>query len=196
MIRTKSDLKDYLTADAKLYRKVSGSLLQRWKNYLVTNPQNAQRRIYDYLVNLRYAEWHLNNSVLSGSKSVTSLYHTVALLLRYWRLRRLAYLTGIQIAPNSFGKGLQIWHWGSIVVNEAARIGDFATIYPGVVIGAKPNGVPQIGRHVFIGAGAKVLGGVKIGDNTIIAPNAVVTKDVPDNAVVGGIPAQIIKYIN
>ena len=109
-------------------------------------------------------------------------------------MRKLSFQTGFQIDPNSFGKGLLIYHYGSIVVNAGARIGDYATIYPGVVIGAKESGVPTIGRHCFIGAGSKVLGGVKIGDNVTIAPNAVVVKDVPDNAIVAGVPAKVIKF--
>lgn len=94
-----------------------------------------------------------------NSVNLHSLYHTVCLLYRYWHLRKLSFQTGFQIDPNSFGKGLLIYHYGSIVVNAGARIGDYATIYPGVVIGAKESGVPTIGRHCFIGAGSKVLGG-------------------------------------
>lgn len=55
------------------------------------------------------------------------------------------------------------------------------------------NEVPTVGDNVFISLGAKVIGKVRIGNNVTIAPNAVVTKDVPDNAVVGGIPAKIIR---
>lgn len=80
------------------------------------------------------------------------------------------------------------------MVNQKARIGDYAIIYPGVIIGKKDNKCPVIGHHCFIGAGSKILGGVKIGNNVTIAPNAVVVKDVPDNAVVGGVPAKIIKF--
>ena len=69
-------------------------------------------------------------------------------------------------------------------------------IYPGVTIGQTSHGkVPVIGDNVFIGLGAKVFGDIKIGNNVIIAPNAIVVKDVPDNAVVGGIPAKVIKFV-
>ena len=75
-----------------------------------------------------------------------------------------------------------------------AKIGSNCTIYPGVVVGGKvENGYPTIGNNVFIGASAKVLGGVRIGNNVYIAPNACVVKDVPDNHVVGGVPAKTIK---
>ena len=55
------------------------------------------------------------------------------------------------------------------------------------------SGVPTIGDNVFLGLGCKVFGGITIGNNVIVAPNAVVTKDVPDNCVVAGVPARIIK---
>ena len=196
MITTKKELKDYLDADALLYPKLSRNIFSKLKNIVVTNPQNSQHKIYSYLKCLRYAEYHMNNVKCQKRISLESIFHTILMIGYYYRLRKLSYQTGIQIAPNSFGKGLQIWHYGYIVVNADARIGDYATIYPGVVIGAKPNGTPTIGSHVFIGAGSKILGGVRIGDNVTIAPNAVITKDVPDNVIVGGVPAKIIKWKN
>lgn len=60
--------------------------------------------------------------------------------------------------------------------------------------GGNRSGYPIIGSNVFIGCGAKVLGNVCIGNNVIIGANAVVTKDIPDNAVVGGVPARIINF--
>lgn len=159
MITSKKILREYLSSDAVLYPKVSQGGLGCLKNRLVTSPQSTQRKIYSYIKNLRYAEYHKCNSVLEKALGIGSLYHTICLLYRYWNLRRLSFKTGFQIDPGSFGKGLMIYHYGSIVVNAAAKIGDYATIYPGVLIGAKANGCPQIGNHCFIGAGAKVLGG-------------------------------------
>lgn len=193
MITTKKQLFEYLDADAKLYTKVSQGYFARFKHCLVTSPQSYQWKIYSYIRCLRYAEFHKNNSFLCCSKSIKSAYHTICMLYQYRKLRRLSFSTGFQIDPNSFGKGLRIFHYGSIIVNAGARISDYATIYPGVVIGAKANGCPIIGNHCFIGAGSKILGGVKIGNNVTIAPNAVVVKDVPDNVVVGGVPAKILK---
>lgn len=196
MITTKSELQEYLYTDGQLYPKMPNGVIKRLKNRIVTSPQSTQWYIYSYLRNLRFSEYHLNNSILRKSISLNSVYHTFCLLFRFRALRKLSFLTGFQIDPGSFGKGLMIYHYGSIVVNAAAKIGDYATIYPGVLIGAKENGCPVIGHHCFIGAGSKILGGVKIGNNVTIAPNAVVVKDVPDNAVVGGVPAKIIKIKN
>lgn len=63
----------------------------------------------------------------------------------------------------------------------------------GVTIGAEKEQSPILGNNIFIGAGAKIIGGVRIGDNVKIGANAVVVKDVPDNATVVGVPARIIK---
>ena len=159
MITTKAELKEYLSIDDQLYPKLTHGFIKRFKNRLVTSPQSTQWNIYLYLRNLRFSEYHLNNSILRKSLSVSSVYHTVCLLFCYRTLRRLSFLTGFQLDPGSFGKGLMIYHYGSIIVNGDAKIGDYATIFPGVVIGAKSNGCPVIGNHVMIGAGAKILGG-------------------------------------
>ena len=195
MLKNRSRLLEFLIEDAKLYPKVSSSYFKCLKNRLVTTPQSSTYRIWLYVKNLRYAEFNKNNSILAKPKGINSLYHTLCMIYRYWRLRVLSRETGFQIDPGSFGKGLLIYHYGSIIVNADAKIGDYATIFPGVVIGAKSNGCPVIGNHVMIGAGAKILGGgVHIGNHVTIAPNAVVVKDIPDNAIVVGIPARILKF--
>lgn len=80
-----------------------------------------------------------------------------------------------------------------MIVNSKAKIGKNLTIYSGVAVGRTDDGVPTIGDNVFLGLGSKVFGGITIGSNVIVAPNAVVTKDVPDNCVVAGVPAKVIK---
>ena len=194
MIKNKIDLHKYLEEDLKGYTKLK-SFLSREKNICVTNPINTQYLIYRYVVNLRYAEYHLNFSVLSGYKGLSALYHTACMIYRYRNLRQISYKTGIQIPPNVCGPKLQIWHYGHIIINETARIGKNLTIYPGVEIGHKtPDGLcPVIGDNCFIGAGAKIFGGIHIGNNVTITANAIVIHDVPDNVVVGGVPAKIIK---
>lgn len=194
MLKNRSQLLEFLIEDAKLYPKVSSSYFKCLKNRLATTPQSSTYRIWLYVKNLRYAEYNKNNSILAKPKGINSLYHTLCMIYRYWRLRVLSRETGFQIDPGSFGKGLLIYHYGSIIVNADAKIGDYATIFPGVVIGAKSNGCPVIGNHVMIGASAKILGGVHIGNHVTIAPNAVVVKDIPDNAIVVGIPARILKF--
>lgn len=189
-----SDLRYYIKSDAKYYKKRI-SFFSRIINSLVTNPINTQKYIYKYVVSLRKAEYHLNNSIQCKGISVVSIIHTVFLIYYYWRLRVYGNKTGFQIPPNVCGPGLQIFHYGWIIINEKSHIGENLTIYPGVEIGHKSHegGAPCIGNNCFIGAGAKIFGSIHIGNNVTIAPNSVVTKDVPDNCIVGGIPFRIIK---
>lgn len=93
------------------------------------------------------------------------------------------------------GGGIYLMHFGSVVVNGSAVIGENSTIYNGVTIGMARltgNNVPSIGSNCVMSTGAKVLGNIKIGDNVMIGANAVVTKDVEPESVVVGIPATVI----
>lgn len=103
---------------------------------------------------------------------------------------------GIQLPYQTIiGKGLQFSHYNSIVINSDAIIGDFLTIFQGCTIGSvRGKGAPKIGNNCVFFAGSKIIGNLSIGNNVIVAANAVVVKDVPDNAVVGGIPAKILNY--
>lgn len=106
--------------------------------------------------------------------------------------------TGISLPPEAqIGKGLRIPHFGGIIVHSDANIGNFCTISHGVTIGnQKPGGKsPRIGNNVFICADAKVLGDISIGDNCIIGTNAVVLESMPDNSIIAGMPARVVKKI-
>jgi serine O-acetyltransferase len=114
------------------------------------------------------------------------------LLLRHYRFK-----FGISIpARTRIGPGFYIGHFGTIVVNGGAVIGANCNISQGVTIGRLNRGgragVPVIGSEVYIGPGAKILGNIVVGSNVAIGANCVVTKDVPDNAVVVGIPGEVI----
>ncbi len=94
--------------------------------------------------------------------------------------------------------GLYIGHYGGIVVNADSIIGKNCNLMHGVTIGqanrGERRGSPIIGDNVFIGAGAVLIGKIKVGNNVAIGTSAVVTTDIPDNAVVVGIPAKVISY--
>lgn len=97
------------------------------------------------------------------------------------------------------GPGFRLMHLGSLVrVKTNCRIGSNCTMLPGVVIGNKHlNNDDEwviVGDNCYLGLGAKIFGSVKIGNNVTIGANSVVTKDIPDNAIVGGIPAKIIRF--
>ncbi len=105
-------------------------------------------------------------------------------------------LTGIELHPGAtIGRRFFIDHGMGVVIGETAEIGDDCTLYHGVTLGGttwnKGKRHPTLGRGVVIGAGAKVLGPITVGDNARIGSNAVVVKDVPDGATVVGIPGRI-----
>lgn len=106
------------------------------------------------------------------------------------------FLTGIEIHPGAkIGRRLFIDHGMGVVIGETAEIGDDVLIYQGVVLGgvslSKGKRHPTIGNNVVIGAGAIVLGNIKIGDNARIGAGSVVLKDVPSGATVVGVPARV-----
>lgn len=108
------------------------------------------------------------------------------------------FLTGIEIHPGAkIGKGLFIDHGSGVVIGETAEIGDNCTLYQGVTLGGTGKDVgkrhPTLGNNVMIGAGAKVLGPFRIGDNSKIAANAVVLSEVPPDSTAVGIPAKVVK---
>ncbi|MGH8245462.1 MAG: serine O-acetyltransferase [Gammaproteobacteria bacterium] len=118
-----------------------------------------------------------------------------------WLARWLSYwsrwFTGIEIHPGArIGKRVFIDHGMGIVVGETADIGDDCTLYQGVTLGGtswqKGKRHPTLGKGVVVGAGAKILGPITIGDGAKVGSNAVVVKDIPQGATAVGIPARII----
>ena len=134
------------------------------------------------------------------------LYHRVAhWLYRHNRLflaRAVSqwnrFWTGIEIHPGAtIGKRLVIDHGMGIIIGETAEVGDDCLIYQGVTLGGtgKDQGKrhPTVGNNVLIGSGAKVLGPMKIGDNSRIAAGAVVLKEIPEGATAVGVPARVVR---
>jgi len=108
------------------------------------------------------------------------------------------FFTGIEIHPGArIGKRFFVDHGMGVVIGETAIIGDDVLLYQGVTLGG--TGIvtgkrhPTIGNNVVIGAGAKVLGNITVGDNSYIGSNAVVIKDVPPNSTVVGVPGRITR---
>ncbi|MCM1314677.1 MAG: serine O-acetyltransferase [Prevotella sp.] len=106
--------------------------------------------------------------------------------------------TGIEIHPGAeIGKGLFIDHGMGVVIGETAVIGDNCLLYQGVTLGGtgkdKGKRHPTLGHNVLVGAGAKVLGPFKVGNNVKIAANAVVLNEIPDNCTAVGVPARIVR---
>ena len=108
------------------------------------------------------------------------------------------FFTGIEIHPAAtIGRGLVIDHGMGVVIGETTEIGDNCTLYQGVTLGGtgKDTGKrhPTLGDNVLIGAGAKVLGPIVISNNSKVAANAVVLKDITENSTAVGIPAKVVR---
>lgn len=118
------------------------------------------------------------------------LARTISQWSRFW--------TGIEIHPGAkIGRRLVIDHGMGIVIGETAEVGDDCLIYHGVTLGGtgKDQGKrhPTIGNNVLLSTGSKVLGPFKVGDGARIAANAVVLKEIPENATAVGVPARVVR---
>lgn len=131
--------------------------------------------------------------------------HRIAHRLWSWQLKLLArmlsqltrWLTGIEIHPGAtIGERFFIDHGMGVVIGETAEIGNDCTLYHGVTLGGtsweQTKRHPTLGKNVVVGAGAKILGPIRIGDNARVGSNSVVVKDVPAGATVVGIPGRIV----
>lgn len=175
MITSKSLLKEYISADRKVNRMEKYYLLKLMYG-------NGWARAFRYLKSLRKLEYAQNTGSI--------FYHWYRFINK-----RIGLKYGIYIVPNTVGKGLRIPHLEGGVIINCISMGDWCTVSGGVVVGNKGSqeNRANIGSHVELTLGAKVIGKVNIGDGAIVAPNSVVIKDVPAKAVVSGIPAKILK---
>ena len=141
--------------------------------------------IWKYERTLRFYEYHKN----VGNK-LRSYIYSLILTIHGEKL-------GFSISGNCFGLGLRINHYGLLIVNAKARIGNWCDIHQGVNIGGNgymnENGisiseVPILGNFCFIGPGTKIFGNCVIGNNVRIGANSIINKDVPNNYTAYGIP--------
>lgn len=175
MIKTKEDLRAVISIDFDRYPKSKMPFIIRW----ITKDEST--RIKHYLWVLRHTEYHINNR------------HFVKYIWMLWH-KRLSNILGLYIHCNCCDSGLRINHIAGGVYLNALRIGKNFTATTGVVIGKGDNddARPIIGDNVYFTIGSKAYGRIKIGNNVIVAPNSVIFKDVEDNVVLSGIPAQVI----
>ncbi len=173
MIWTKKDLKEYLEAD-RLAMDVKRK-----------HPRIFGDEVWKYEVILRKCEYYLN---VKG--------HPILKRYYYARHHFKSIKLGILIPPNAFGKGLRVVHCGGIVVNpEMTGGGENCTIHQGVTIGKGSDGlVPKLGDNVWIGAGAKIFGGIEIADGCKIGANAVVNRSCTEQGkTIVGVPAKVVR---
>lgn len=185
MITSKQDYQYYLRQDAIARGIETKSIIKKVKQYLSPNPTwKFQRR-------LRKLEYFIN-----CKKGIISRIYIVILRKRF---NILSQRLGFSIAPNVFGPGLCILHYGTIVVHNNARIGKNCRIEVCVNIGASGGtpDAPHIGDNVYIGPGVKIYGGITIGNNIAIAANSSVNKSfIEDGILLAGSPAKRIKEID
>jgi serine O-acetyltransferase len=174
-IASRADYLEYLQADLRAARVDRWHIFFRWKH-----PVLYWQRW------LRRAEYHTNCSR-------TPIGRFYAKILRL-KTRNLGMRLGFTIPTNVFGPGLFVPHWGTIVINDSARVGADCRIHPGTCIGEVYGGTPVIGDHAYIGPGAKLYGGIVLGDHVRIGANAVVGRSFPEGHVtLVGSPAHAIQ---
>lgn len=184
MITSKSDLYEYLNTDNNwlLPQNKKEKIIEKYANY----PSYTLKK---YLYYLRKQEYYINTANKNKVKGILGLYYER-------KKNSLGIQLGIEIGPNCFEKGLQIYHPGSIIVNSNVKAGENIKLHGDNCIGN--NGisekVPRIGNNVDIGYGAVLIGDIVIANNVKIGANAVVNHSVlEDGCTVVGIPAKIIK---
>lgn len=183
LITSKDDLKCYIAADNNILipNGLKGKMIADFASY----PTQSLKK---YMYYLRKQEYYINTAKGNKLKGLLGLIYER-------RKNRLGMRLGIEIAPNCFGKGLSIWHIGSIIVNSEAKIGDNCILHGANCIGnnGKTQAAPRIGNNVDIGYGAVIIGDIEIADNVKIGANAVVNKSVTkQGCTVVGIPAQTV----
>lgn len=184
-LKTRNQLKAWIKADFEV-TEMQHPLAARF-----TYGENWE--LFSYMKNLRYLEYYTNKAHKMPWDKLLRAWH-------WLKHRRNIKRTGISIAPNCVGPGLHLVHRGFRRLGEAdyMHIGKNCTCLPNVLLGKKNPMVPEegfwIGDNCYIGTGTVILGPIHIGDNVTIGANSTVTKDVPDNVVIAGSPAKIIKY--
>lgn len=180
MIRDYKKFKSFIKADAK-----SLGIPMNLRNF-VFNP------IVRFTFLLRWNEYLLNTN-------------KPGFFRLFWKIwfRKLSIKLGFSIPFNVFDEGLAIVHYGLLIVNPKAVVGKNCRVHAGVNIGGKAGMVksktdagplaPVIGDNCYLGPGAKIFGGITIGNNCVVGANAVVNKSFDqDHCTIGGIPAKVI----
>ena len=184
MIQSKTDYKEYVKLESMIIR-YDHFFIRLITTYIDFQPNKR------FLLLLRTSEYYMNckNGFFNKVIHIFIKYHKYRLGLKL----------GFTIPENVAKKGLQLPHYGTIVINANTRIGENCRIHVCTNIGAanKSSMAPKIGNNVYIGPGVKIYGEIEIGNNIKIAPNAAVSKSfLEEYSIIGGVPAKIIVFQN
>jgi serine O-acetyltransferase len=174
--------KDYVfLVKSDLHRHAGNSTLSSFVYYFFLEP------------GFKYSFWMRTCAYVKSDMILNFFFFFITWLL----LRHHEYKYGISISYRTqIGSGFYVGHTGGIVVNPKAIIGKNCNLSHQVTLGVtnrgSRKGIPVIGDNVYIGPGAKIIGNIHVGNNAAIGANCVVTKDVPENAVVVGVPGKVI----
>lgn len=179
---TKQELKEIIQQDISRYADKQPN----WKDWFVCNEGWF---IFHLIRHIRYQEYHRDKK---GWHKFAYLYHRLF-------YKRLSLKLQISLYPGTIAGGLRIYHAGGPTrISPNCQIGSNCTIVSGVVFGNKYEiGTKEktiVGDNCYFGIGSKIIGAVRIGNNVTVGANAVIVNDIPDNCVVGGVPARILKY--
>lgn len=181
IIKSRQDLSFFLKED---FKQMGGGIDLEWLFRWIVGEENARMRLYLWV--LRHLEYYSN-------VRIPIIGRALCLIFEIWH-RRQEYKYGVHIVKNVCGYGLRIIHIGGIHIN-ANRVGNYFSITCGCVLGKKNDleNRPYVGNNVEFTLGAKAIGCVHIGDNSVICQNSVVIKDVPANCIASGVPINILK---
>ncbi len=184
MIKSKEDLKEYIREDNNwlLPQGIKGRIVSKVAGY----PTRTFKKFLKYL---RKQEYYLNTAKGNKLKGLLAIYYE-------GKKNRLGLKLGVEIGPNCFEKGLNLYHAGNIVINPSVKVGKNCSLHGGNCIGNNgiTKAVPVLGDDVDVGFGAVIIGDVTIANGVKIGANAVVNKSVTEeNCVVAGVPAVIVK---
>lgn len=190
MIQSYNDYRMYLKQDAlAMGRKLEGNLLGRMKLCFFKD------QIWEFLVVLRKVEY-IKNVELNSPRWLVKKLGQFKYVYYLHRFRSISIKCGFSIPPNTFGPGLSIAHYGTIIVNPNTRVGANCRLHACVNIGASGGSLkaPIIGDNVYIGPSAVIFGDIMIADNVTIGANATVNKSFfQQNIVIAGTPAKVLK---
>ena len=177
MIQSKEDLKAYLQADYAMCH-------QPYRLFIRWITRSDEYYIRAFMFALRHYEYWLNKR--------RNLFQQIPYIFWWWNYRRLKLKSQLFIMPNTVGPGFYPRHQGFVRIGPTTHIGKNCSVMPMVLFGKKsPTEFSDInvGDNCYVGSGAII-----IGPNVTIGAGALVNKDIPDNAIVAGIPAKVISY--